>query len=45
MKLLKKVLLQKSETKVFKQNQFHKKLVQNQREKKLGRLEIKSDNV
>ena len=45
MKLLKKVLLQKSEAKVFKQNQFHKKLVQNQREKELGRLEIKSDNV
>ena len=37
--------LQKSETEVFKQKQFHKKLVQTQRDKQLGRFEIKLDNV
>ena len=37
--------LQKSETKIFKQIRFYKKLVQSQREKKRGRFEIKSDNV
>ena len=35
-----KVLLQKSETNMFKQKRFHKKLVQNQREKKIGRFEL-----
>ena len=40
-----KPLLQKSETKIFKQKRFHKKLVQSQREKKLRRFEIKSNNV
>ena len=40
-----KPLLQKSETEVFKQKKFHKKLVQSQQAKKLGRFEIKLDNV
>ena len=40
-----KPLLQKSETKVFKQKKFRKKLVQSQQVKKLGRFEIKLDNV
>ena len=44
-KKYKKPLLQKCETKNFKQKRFHKKLVQSQREKILERLEIKSDNV
>ena len=35
-----KVLLQKSETNIFKQKRFHKKLVQNQREKKIERFEL-----
>ena len=35
-----KPLLQKSETKVCKQKKFHKKLVQSQRAKKLGRFVI-----
>ena len=35
-----KVLLQKSETNIFKQKWFHKKLVQNQREKKIERFEL-----
>ena len=37
--------LQKSETEVFKQKKIHKKLVQSQQAKKLGRFEIKLDNV
>ena len=40
-----KPLLQKSETEVFKQKKIHKKLVQSQQAKKLGRFEIKLDNV
>ena len=44
-KKYKKPLLQKSETKIFKQKRFHEKLVQSQREKKLGLFEIKSENV
>ena len=44
-KKYKKPLLQKSETKNFKQKGFHKKLVQSQPEKILERLKIKSDNV
>ena len=40
-----KPLLQKSETEVFKQKKIHKKLVQIQQAKKLGRFEIKLDNV
>ena len=40
-----KPLLQKSKTKIFNQKRFHKKLVQSQREKKLGCFEIKSDYV
>ena len=40
-----KPLLQKSKTEVFKQKKFHKKLVQSQQAKKLGRFEIKLDNV
>ena len=35
-----KVLLQKSETNIFKQKRFHKKLVQNQQEKKIERFEL-----
>ena len=30
---------------VFKQKKFHKKLAQSQQAKKLGRFEIKLDNV
>ena len=45
LKKYKKPLLQKSKTKIFDQNRFHKKLVQSQREKQPGRFEIKSDNV
>ena len=41
----KKPLLQKSETKIIDQKRFHKKFVQNQRVKKLGRFENKSDNA
>ena len=37
--------LQKSETEIFKQKKFHKKLVQSQQAKKFGRFEIKLDNV
>ena len=44
-KKYKKTLLQKIETKIFDQKRFHKKLVPSQREKKLGRFEVKSDNV
>ena len=40
-----KPLLQKSETEVFKQKKNRKKLVQSQQAKKLGRFEIKLDNV
>ena len=40
-----KPLLQKSKTKVFKQKNNNKKLVQSQQAKKLGRFEIKLDNV
>ena len=40
-----KPLLLKSETKIFKQRRVHKKLVQSQQEKKLGRFKIKSGNV
>ena len=40
-----KPLLQKSETKIFKQKSFHKKLFQSQRGKKLGHFENKSDNA
>ena len=40
-----KPLLQKSQTEVFKQKKIHKKLVQSQQAKKLGRFEIKLDNV
>ena len=40
-----KSLLQENETQIFDEKNFHKKLPQNQREKKLGRFEIKSDNV
>ena len=40
-----KPLLQKSETKIFKQKIFRKKLVQSQREKNFLRLEIEYDNV
>ena len=40
-----KPLLQKSQTEVFKQKQFHKNLVQSQQAKKLARFEIKLDNV
>ena len=40
-----KAPLQKSETEVFKQKKIHKKLVQSQQAKKLGRFEIKLDNV
>ena len=40
-----KTLLQKRETQIFGHKLFHKKLVQSQQEKKLGRrFEIKSDN-
>ena len=38
-----KPLLQKSETKIFRQKRFLKKLVHSQLEKKLGNFEIKSD--
>ena len=40
-----KALLQKSQTEVFKQKKNHKRLVQSQQAKKLGRFEIKLDNV
>ena len=40
-----KPLLQKSKTEVFKQKQFHKKLVQSQQAVKLERFEIKLGNV
>ena len=40
-----KPLLQKSETKIFKQKKIHKKLVQSQRAEKPGRFEIKLDTV
>ena len=39
-----KPLLQKSETRIFDQTRFHKKLAPRQR-KKLWRFEVKSDNV
>ena len=48
MKLLKKSEkspLRKSGTKIFDQKRFYKKLVQSQREKKLGRFETKPDNA
>ena len=45
LKIYNKPLLQKSETKIFIQKRFHKKLVQSQREKKLEHFEIKSDIV
>ena len=35
-----KPLIQKCETKIFKQKRFHKKLVQSQPEKKLGILRL-----
>ena len=35
-----KPILQKRETKIFKQRRFHKKLVQSQREKNLGVLRL-----
>ena len=40
-----KPLLQKSETKIFDQKRFIKNKAQCQREKKLGRFDIKSGNV
>ena len=40
-----KPLLQQSQTEVFKQKKFHKKLVQSQQAKKLGRFEIKLDDA
>ena len=40
-----KAPLQKSEAEVFKQKKIHKKLVQSQQAKKLGRFETKLDNV
>ena len=45
MKKYDKPLLQKSETEVFKQKKIHRKLVQSQEAKILGRFEIKLDNV
>ena len=44
-KMYNKPLLQKSETEIFKQKKNRKKLVQSQQAKKLGRFEIKLDNV
>ena len=44
-KMYNKPLLQKSETEGFKQKKIHEKLVQSQQAKKLGRFEIKLDNV
>ena len=40
-----KPLLQKSETKIFDQKRFHKKLVPNQRGNNSGVLKVESDNV
>ena len=40
-----KSLLLKSKTKIFVQKRFCKKLVQSEREKKLGHFEIKPDNA
>ena len=40
-----KTLLQKSETKIFKQKRLTEKLVRSKQEKKVTRFEMKSDNV
>ena len=45
MKKYKKPPLQKSKTNIFDQKRFLKNLAQSSQEKKLGRFEIKSDNV